>query len=139
MNAFLSPTGKQLITKGRITEISPIVNSLNVSRLIRLMLDENNADFVPGRSIDVNILVQSFDTALSVPRNALRKEADTWLAFTLADGTVNSNVVTFIDWPGSSVIVESGLNSGDNVALDASIAAAAMAKEQTVRANKVEQ
>lgn len=139
MNALLSPTGKQQITKGRITEISPIVNSLNGSRLIRLMLDENNADFVPGRSIDVNILVQSFDTALSVPRNALRKEADTWFVYTLVDGIVNSNAVTFIDWPGSSVIVETGLNAGDIVALDATIAAAAMANEQTVRANKVEQ
>lgn len=138
MQALLAPTGKQQIVKGRITEISPRVNPLNGSRLTRLMLDETNVNFVPGRSIDVNIFVQSFDAALSVPRSALRKDGDTWLVYTIADETVKSSVVTFIDWPGSSVVLKSGLHSGAFVALDATIAAVALAKNQRVSAKKME-
>ncbi|WP_166423616.1 efflux RND transporter periplasmic adaptor subunit [Paraglaciecola sp. 20A4] len=138
MQALLAPTGKQQVTKGRITEISPRVNPLNGSRLTRLMLNEFNADFVPGRSIDVNIYVQSFDEVLSVPRSALRKEGDSWFVYTIVDTTIKSNIVTFIDWPGSSVVLETGLHSGALVALDATIAAVALAKNQSVSTKKME-
>jgi RND family efflux transporter MFP subunit len=137
MQALLAPTGKQLVVKGRITEISPRVNPLNGSRLTRLMLNELNADFVPGRSIDVNILVHSCDEALSAPRSALRKEGNNWLVCTIVNETVKSSVVTFVDWPGSSVVLTSGLNSGAVIALDSTIAAAALAKNQRVSAKEM--
>ncbi|ETX11176.1 hypothetical protein MUS1_12275 [Marinomonas ushuaiensis DSM 15871] len=137
MKALLAPTGKQQVTTGRIVEISPKVNALNGSRLTRLMLDEINAEFVPGRSIDVNILVQAFDSVLSVPRSSLRKEGDTWLVYTLEGEAVKSNIVTFIDWPGSSVVLKTGLNSGALVVLDASIASTALAESKRVNASKV--
>jgi len=138
MKALLAPTGKQSAVKGFISEISPRVNPLNGSRLTRIMLDKTNPDFVPGRSIDVNISVQSFDNALSVPRSALRKEGDTWLVYSVVEQSIKSNPVTFIDWPGSSVVLKTGLTPKTLVALDATVAAKALAEGQRVKANTAE-
>jgi len=132
MKALLAPTGKKDVVKGYISEISPRVNPLNGSRLTRIMLDKADPDFVPGRSIDVNISVQSFDKALSIPRSALRKEGNTWLVYSVVDQRVKSNVVTFIDWPGSSVVLKTGLAAKTLVALDATIAAKALDENQRV-------
>ncbi|XQW83821.1 efflux RND transporter periplasmic adaptor subunit [Thalassotalea piscium] len=137
MKAILVPTGKQKKAIGRITEISPRVNPLNGSRLTRLMLNDSDEDFVPGRSIDVNILVKSFDKVLSVPRSALKKEGDTWFVYTVIDNEVKPNAVTFVDWPGSFVILETGIKSGALVALDATVAATAFVDGQHVSATKV--
>ncbi len=136
MQALVAPTGKQKIENGFISEISPRVNPLNGSRLTRIMLDKANADFVPGRSIDVNILVKSFDKVLSVPRSALRKQGKTWLVYTIVDQKVKPTVVTFIDWPGSSVVLKSGLDSNALVVLDATIAAQALAENKRVTPRK---
>lgn len=136
MKALLAPTGKQQIDHGFISEISPRVNSLNGSRLTRIMLDKANADFVPGRSIDVNILVKSFEKALSVPRSALRKEGNVWLVYTVVDQKIKPTIVTFIDWPGSSVVLKTGLDSKALVVLDATIAAQALAENKRVNPRK---
>ena len=132
MSAIVAPTGKSELSKAHISEISPRVNPLNGSRLVRLMLDEPHAEFIPGRSIDVNIFVRSFDDALSVPRSALRKEGKTWYVYTIDGDKVRPRSVSFIDWPGSSVVLKSGLESGTQVAREAAPAAAALAAGQTV-------
>ncbi len=132
MPAILAPTGKPQRSEGRITEISPRVNPLTGSRLTRLMLNEPNDGFVPGRSIDVNILVATFDDALSVPRSALRKEGETWFAYTITNQQVERRPVTFVDWPGSSVVLRSGVKPGSVIARDSASAAAALAAGRRV-------
>lgn len=132
MPAILAPTGKKQRSEGRITEISPRVDPLTGSRLTRLMLNEPNTNFVPGRSIDVNILVETFDDALSLARSALRKEGNIWFAYTIANGQIEARRVTFLDWPGSSVVLHTGLTPGALVARDSARAAAAMAAGRRV-------
>jgi RND family efflux transporter MFP subunit len=136
MKAVVAPTGKNKVSNARITEISPRVNPLNGSRLIRLMLDEPNNDFIPGRSIDINIFVRSFKEALSVPRSALRKEGQTWYVYAIEGDKIVAHSVSFIDWPGSSVVLSSGINSGTRVAREANLAAAALAAEKSVSAKE---
>ncbi len=138
MTAILAPTGKRQNAEGRITEISPRVNPLNGSRLTRLMLNVPNSDFIPGRSIDVNIRVRSFDDALSVPRSALHKQGDTWFVYTIVKHKISARAVTFIDWPGNSVVLQSGLVSGTWIIRDAAIALVAQVDNQDVSAKKVQ-
>lgn len=101
------------------------------------MLNAPNADFVPGRSIDVNIMVQSFDDVLSIPRSALHKDGKTWFAYRIDGDLISASVVTFVDWPGSSVVLTSGLTAGAIIALDAAAALGVIAEEQRASASVV--
>lgn len=137
MSAILAATGKQRKSAGHISEISPRVNPQTGARLTRLMLDESNEEFLPGRSIDINIFVRSFDNALSIERSALHKEGETWLVYVIADGKISPTKVSFNDWPGRSVVLSSGLSKGALVAIDAAVARAAIIQSRQVRVNEV--
>lgn len=124
MTTLMAPSGSEAKTAGRITEISPRVDPRTGGRLVRFMLDGANGEFRPGRSVDININVNRFDRAISVPRSALKKEGAVWQAYAIVDGKIAARTVTFIDWPGKSVIIRSGVKAGDSLVLDAIVAVA---------------
>ena len=92
--------------------------------------------FFSANAKSIISLQKSFDKALSVPRSALRKEGNVWLVYTVVDQKIKPTVVTFIDWPGSSVVLKTGLDSKALVVLDATIAAQALAEKKRVNSRK---
>lgn len=118
MTTLMAPSGSGAKAAGRITEISPWVDPRTGGRLVRFMLAGANGDFRPGRSIDVSISVNRFDRAISVPRSALKKDGAIWQVYQIVGGKIAARTVTFVDWPGSSVIIRSGVQAGDCLVLD---------------------
>tara|TARA_R110002110_G_scaffold406421_1_gene626282 strand:+ start:83468 stop:84550 length:1083 start_codon:yes stop_codon:yes gene_type:complete len=115
MPALLSPSGSAAVYEGAITEVAPRIDPLTGGRLVRLMPDSPVDVFLPGRSIDVNIITERFENAISVPRSALQKVNDGWQVYVVENGKVAERSLQFIDWPGEAVVVQSGINAGDEV------------------------
>lgn len=118
MSALLSPSGSVGMFNGHVYEIAPRVDPLTGGRMVRLLPEQSNSVFLPGRSIDVNIIAKHFDQALSVPRRALLKQEGVWNVYISQNERAESRAVEFIDWPGSFVVITSGLIAGDTIILD---------------------
>lgn len=138
MKAFLSPSGSEEVFDGQIYEIAPRVDPLTGGRMIRLLPEQSNSVFLPGRSIDVNIIAQHFDQALSVPRRALNKQEGKWKVYIAQNDKAESRIVAFVDWPGSFVVITSGLKAGDSVVLDPLQISDGMKLEIIEMANSIE-
>lgn len=117
MSARLSPSGSRDVYDGSISEIAPIIDPLTGGRLVRLIPAGQNDAYLPGRSVDVNIIVEQFEEAFSVPRSAVQKQGAEWHVYVIKNEHVALRAVTFIDWPGRFVIIQSGLDAGDRVIL----------------------
>jgi RND family efflux transporter MFP subunit len=117
MSALLSPSGSNTVFDGLINEIAPRIDPLTGGRLVRLLPETDNAAFLPGRSVDVNIEVETFEQALSLPRSALIRDGEAWTVFVVENGKAAPRETSFIDWPGGSVVITSGPQSGDEVIL----------------------
>ncbi len=118
MTAFLAPSGSNDVHEATLTEIAPRIDPLTGGRIVRLLPNKDNDAFLPGRSVDVNILVEKIDRTLSVPRSALVREGGAWRVYVVENGKAAAREVSFIDWPGVSVVIKSGLEAGDQVILD---------------------
>jgi RND family efflux transporter MFP subunit len=118
MSALLSPSGSGLRIPGRVSEISPRIDPSTGGRLVRFMLSMADASFHPGRSVDVTISIAKRDDVLQVPRTALLKVKGQWQALVIEAGKIAVRTVEIVDWPGTSVIVTSGLKRDDAVVLE---------------------
>jgi RND family efflux transporter MFP subunit len=118
MRAILSPSGSEKIYKGKIYKIAPSVDPLTGGRLIYILPDNDAEPLLPGRSVDINVITQHYDKILSLPRSSLEKVDNFWQVYVVENGEVLIRKVTFIDWPGASVVINSGLNDGDHIILN---------------------
>jgi RND family efflux transporter MFP subunit len=118
MSALLAPSGSSDVYEGELKEIAPRIDPLTGGRIVRLLPKTDTEAFLPGRSVDVNILVDSIERALSVSRSALVREGGAWRVYVLEDGKATPREIEFIDWPGGSVVIMSGLEAGDQVILE---------------------
>ena len=119
MRARLSPVGmKHEILNGRVTFVAPRVDAATGGRTIRLWFDTPPKEIPPGLSVDVNIVVETFDRALTLPRRAIGESESRPYVMLVRDNTVVKRHITFIDWPAERVVVTSGLKQGDHVAAD---------------------
>ena len=114
----LMPSGSSLKLPGRVSEVSPRIDARTGGRLVRFMPDISDASLRPGRSVDTTIEVSRRDQVISVPRTALVKRKGEWQVLLVEGGQVASRNVAIEDWPGTSVIVRSGLKAGDAVILE---------------------
>lgn len=118
MSALLAPSGSTNVHEGTLSEIAPRIDPLTGGRIVRLLPGTDNDAFLPGRSVDVNILVESIDQALSLPRSALIREGGLWRVYVVENGKATAREIEFIDWPGGAVVIASGLEPGELVVLD---------------------
>ena len=119
---MLSPSGTALRLPGRISQVSPQVDASTGGRLMRFVANAAAADLRPGRSVDVVITVARRANALSVPRSALLNNRGQAEVKVVENGRVVSRAVTTLDWPGTHLIVTSGLKRGDQVMAEPSAA-----------------
>lgn len=118
MSALLAPSGSTDVHEGTLSEIAPRIDPLTGGRIVRLLSGTDNNAFLPGRSVDVNILFESIDQALSLPRSALIREGGLWRVYVVENGKATPREIEFIDWPGGSVVIRSGLEAGELVIRD---------------------
>ena len=117
-DVIISPSGSDQRFKGRITEISPRIDSSTGGRLMRFASQTDDASLRPGRSVNVTIVVKKYDNILSVPRTSLFKNRGQNQVYIVESGRAVPRNVTLVDWPGKKVIITDGVKAGESVILD---------------------
>ena len=123
MTAKLLPAGlKRQPELAKVIFVSPRVDVATGGRTVRLAFDSLQTGLPPGLTVDVNILVETLEQALTVPRAAIGDPGGQPFVLRQTGGGFERAPVVFVDWPAERVTVSSGLAEGDVIA---SIAAAA--------------
>jgi len=119
MTARLSPAGMNgAVFKGRVSFVAPRVDPTTGGRTVRLSFDAAPKAIPPGLSVDVNIDVEKRDRALTVPRGAIGDPNGAPFVLIVQSNETLKRAIAFVDWPAERVIVTSGIQEGDQVALD---------------------
>lgn len=118
MAARISPTGSRLILDAQVTEVSPRIDASTGGRFVRLS-HQAHPELVPGRSVDVTIIVEAARPRLLAPRQAVVDPTVTPKLYVAgADDRVEARPVKIDDWPSSAAIVLDGLAAGERVILN---------------------
>ena len=117
-DVIISPSGSNQRFNGRITEISPRIDSSTGGRLMRFSSATDDPNLRPGRSVNVTIIVKKYARALSLPRSSVFKNGGQNQVYIVEAGKAVPRNVMVVDWPGSYVIITDGLKAGAQVILD---------------------
>jgi RND family efflux transporter MFP subunit len=115
--ARLQPVGRTIASPGTVIFAAPAVDPDTGGRSVRIAFDEP-AGLPVGLTVNVNIIVDEFDAALSVPRSALLIKGGSTSVLVITDGVVTERPVEVVDWPADRIKVDSGLEPGDAVVLE---------------------
>ena len=116
LTARLQPAGMSQTLDGTVTFASPRIDTATGGRLVRLTFDDKQ-DLPVGLTVAVNIVVDTQDAALTVPRAALTMSDTGASVQVLRDGKAQRVPVSVIEWPADRLIVTGGLVAGDQVIL----------------------
>jgi membrane fusion protein (multidrug efflux system) len=72
-----------------------------------------------GLTATMNIVVETLDAAISVPRTALVEDPQGRSLFVVEAGLARKKAVTVTEWPAERLLVNSGLTVGDKVITEA--------------------
>ena len=113
MQVSIRPVGSARIVQGVVKELLPSVNASTGVRQFKVTAPSGDPDIVPGRTVDLNVLVGEYENALSLPRTALM-DAMKSPSVLLVDeaGNIARQEVTFRDWPAGEVLITTGLKPG---------------------------
>lgn len=118
MAARVSASGSREVHSAVVSEVSPKVDASTGGRLVRLTL-QAIPGLVPGRSIDVTIVVAPARKLIVVPREAIADATVQPKVYVIgADDVVEARQVRIADWPSINAIVEAGLSGGERIVLD---------------------
>lgn len=116
--ATLQLTGETVLRDSRVTFVSQRVDEATGGLAIKLALDSSVTAPV-GLTVTANIIIDSREAAITLPRAALVSDPQGMAAFIVADGIAERRRIEVIDWPAARLIVTSGLVPGDVVIADA--------------------
>lgn len=118
MTARAALSGNDAVFTARLTEVSPRVNSTTGARLIKLVPTDGSA-LSPGRSIDLTVVVDRRQAAITIPRRAVvDATAAPKVRVVGAGNKVAERAVTIERWPSTNAIITEGLKVGDRLILD---------------------
>ncbi len=117
MAARLAATGSQTVLPATVFEVSPKVDASTGGRTVRLRYD-GAIDLVPGRSVDVTIVVRPAEPLILAPRSAVVGATVAPTVYVVDDNdVVRERRVRIADWPSTDAIVEDGLAVGERLVL----------------------
>lgn len=115
MAARAALSGSDAVFPVRLGEVAPRVDATSGGRLIKLY-PEAPSLLVPGRSVDVNIVVEQRNGALVIPRSAiLEATAKPKVMVVGADDTIQPRAVQVLRWPSANAIITGGLRAGERI------------------------
>lgn len=116
--AVLQLAGNSTPQDGFVSFVSSRVNAATGGLAVRITFDAPIRAPV-GLTVGANIIVDQRAAALTIPRTALRPDADRPEVMIIRDGIARAQPVGVVDWPAARLIVTSGLAEGDTVIRDA--------------------
>lgn len=113
------------------------IDRLSGSAILRLRFTEGGVQLPIGLTLDVNLVVERREQAITVPRAAIAGlGGETW-TLEVVDGQTVRRPVKVIDWPAERLIVLEGLTAGAEVVLEpAKVGAGVPVRTQTAKAEK---
>jgi HlyD family secretion protein len=119
MEALVSLPGEARPISATVAHIEPRVDPSTGAREVRLTLRDAPDDAPSGLTVTVNLVIERRDRALSVPRSAIiQPTGAASVRVVTAAGEVEDRRIAFVDWPSETVIISSGLRSGDRILAD---------------------
>jgi RND family efflux transporter MFP subunit len=115
--AVLQLAGEANNRDGRISFVSALVDVATGGLAVKISFDDPVLAPI-GLTVATNIIVESRAAALSVPRTALRTDADGTGILKVRDDRAVFQPVKVVDWPAARLIVTAGLAEGDVVITD---------------------
>lgn len=110
--AVLRLAGEKQTRTGRVSYVSRRVDIATGGLAVELSFDAPVV--VPvGLTVATNIIVETREAALTVPRSALTQLAGQTGVFLLREGNAMFQPVSVVDWPAARLIVSEGLAEGD--------------------------
>ena len=116
--AVLQLAGDSTVQDGLVSFVSSRVDTATGGMAVRISFDAPVSAPV-GLTVGANIIVDQRAAALTIPRTALRPDADGAKVMIVRDGIARAQPVDVLDWPAARLIVTSGLAEGDVVIRDA--------------------
>jgi len=116
-HAVLQLAGETTLRDGRVSEVSHRVDAATGGLAVTLAFDAPVTAPI-GLTVTANIIVDSRDAAMTLPRAAIVTDTEGTSVFVVADGIARRRNVQVIDWPAARLIVTEGLAPGDIVILD---------------------
>jgi len=114
--ARVAPVGSADAMPAHVTFVAPIVDPDTGGRTLRLGFDTPPEVLLPrGLTMSVNIVVETFDAAITVPRTAVRDLEAAPYVFLDVDGEALKTPVGLRRWPADRLIVTDGLAPGDRL------------------------
>lgn len=118
MPAVLQLAGETRLREGRVDFVSQQVDPATGGLAVKLAFDDQTSAPI-GLTVTANIVVESRDAVLTVPRTALVAGNDQTAVFVVEEGRAMLRPVSVIDWPAARLILTRGLAPGEAVIVDA--------------------
>jgi multidrug efflux system membrane fusion protein len=104
---------------GKVDFINNAVDTTTGTITLKAEFDNVDLKLVPGQLVNVNILLQTIDEALMMPKEAVNQGQDGQYVYLLMpDGTVSVAAVKVAYEDGGRVVVSDGVKAGDKVVTD---------------------
>lgn len=116
--AVLQLAGESTLRDGHVSVVSRLVDAATGGLAVTLAFDVPVSAPI-GLTVTANIIVDSRDAAMTLPRAAIMTDSAGTAVFVVADGLAQRHSVAVIDWPAARLIVTSGIAPGDVVIADA--------------------
>lgn len=117
--ARVAPVGSQDAVDAVVTFVAPTVNPDTGGRTVRLSFDTPPEEPLPsGLTMSVNVVIDTFETAITAPRAAIRDLDGAAFVMLDAGGTARKTPVRLRSWPSERLIVTEGLSAGDRLITD---------------------
>jgi RND family efflux transporter MFP subunit len=118
MPVLIQLAGAARTRPGHVTAVSSQVDATTGGLAIKVAFDDPVAAPV-GLTATMNIVVETLDAAISVPRAALVETSQGRSLFVVAAGLARKTAVTVIEWPAERLLVTAGLHAGDVIITEA--------------------
>lgn len=116
LSARVAPAGSQEALPATVTFVAPVVDPDTGGRTIQLSFDTPPDRLLPrGLTMSVNIVVETFDAAITAPRAAILDLGGDPHVLLDVDGVARETPVRVRHWPAERLIVTDGLAAGDRL------------------------
>lgn len=118
MRAEVLPVGEGSSREpAAVSYVAQAVDPQTGAATVRFAYEHSPKDALVGMSVDVNVSVETLESVLTIPSEAVGGGAHPFV-LVVADGRVVRREIVVDDWPASRVIVRTGLERGELVAVD---------------------